>query len=313
VTAPVSLFALANAIVTDRTTAWAQFDCYLITLFGGGTLAYTTAPFDILLANGVTYQSSSVRIDDSDNKSQAHFKVGLDTDTWQVLLRPRSEDPVTLAAFPDQINGVPWLQAASAGALDAAQFLVKRAYFSPMPTYPVAPTGALPVGARNLFAGVVASVDITTAAAVITANDFRELLTLQMPRNVYQVLCRHTLFDAGCGLNAADFVQSGTVQAGSTKSLIVTTLSAPGGSSGTFALGVITFTSGLNATFSRTVRNTSGTTTLNLFSPLPFPVSVGDGFDLYPGCDKRLPTCTAFGNLINNGAFPYIPAPETAA
>jgi hypothetical protein len=44
-----------------------------------------------------------------------------------------------------------------------------------------------------------------------------------------------------------------------------------------------------------------------------FPVDVGDEFQLLPGCDRTLATCTnVFNNSAHFGGFPYIPTPETA-
>ena len=46
----------------------------------------------------------------------------------------------------------------------------------------------------------------------------------------------------------------------------------------------------------------------NLFLPMPFEVSVGDIFQVFAGCDKRLVTCKdKFINHINFQGFPYIP------
>ena len=120
------------------------------------------------------------------------------------------------------------------------------------------------------------------------------------------------LFDAGCGLNAATFQQTGTAQTGSNQKQIVTSLSPPGGSSGTFALGRILMTSGNNTGFQRTIRAVNGGS-LALYQPLPFAVAIGDSFHLWPGCSKHTGHCNAYGNIANFGGFPYIPNPETAA
>jgi len=48
---------------------------------------------------------------------------------------------------------------------------------------------------------------------------------------------------------------------------------------------------------------------------LPFlsSVVIGDQFQLLPGCDRTLATCTnVFNNAIHFGGFPFIPTPETA-
>jgi Phage conserved hypothetical protein BR0599/Uncharacterized conserved protein (DUF2163) len=289
---------------------------YTITLFGGGVIRFTDADFDIngnstsALVNGFKYSSQGVRVDQKESKTQAHFKVGTDTDTWTLVVMPRPFDTVTGAAYPDQIGGVPWLQAAQGGALDAADFQVDEAYFSAIPTWPMAPAGVSPVGCRTIFAGTVAEVDTTNAVAVLTVNDYRSLFTIQMPLHFYQAQCRHTLFDNGCMLSAATFAINGVVGAGSTQAVIIGSgLAVPAGSA-TYTLGRIVFTGGKNNTFQRTIKNWDGAQTLSLLNPLPFPVSAGDTFTAYPGCNKLFTVCGQFNNQVNYGGQPFIPAPE---
>lgn len=290
---------------------------YTITMAGGGQIRFTDADFDIkgnstsALVNGFTYSSGGVRVDQSASKTQAHFKVGTDTDSWTLVLMPRPFDLVTGAAFPDTIGGVPWIQAAQGGALDAADFQVDEAYFSAVPKWPVPPAGVSPVGCRTIFAGTVGEVDTTNTVAVLTVNDYRSLFTIQMPLHFYQAQCRHTLFDNGCQLSAASFAINGSAAAGSTQAKIVGAgLPRPQGS-GTYALGRLVMTSGLNNTYQRTIKSWDGSFTLSLLNPLPFAVSPGDTFTVYPGCDKLFTTCGAFGNQINYGGQPFIPPPET--
>lgn len=293
---------------------------YTITLAGGGVLRFTDADFPILgnstspRVNGFTYLSSGVGIDQKESKTQAHLKVGTDTDTWTVVFIPRPVDLVTGAPFPDMVGSVPFLQACQGGAFDAADFQVDEAYFSAIPTWPMPPAGMQPVGCRTVFAGQVAEVDTTNLVAIFTVNDFRALFAISVPLNFYQAQCRHALFDSGCsasgGPQAANFAINGTVSAGSTSTTIVANgLPKPQGS-GTYQLGRIVFTSGNNATFQRTIKSWDGAFTLGLLNPLPFAVEEGDGFVIYPGCDKTAATCAAFNNTSNYGGFLFIPNPE---
>ncbi len=290
-----------------------DFDCYTITLASGTVLRLTTADFDISDGNGNTWSSTGVRIDERRSRVTAHWKTGLDTDTWVVVVMPRPVDPVTGETFPDKIGNVPWLQAAQGGVLDAADFQVDRAVFAAMPTWPMPPGGAVPVGfIPGIFAGVVAEVDTTEIAAVLSVNDYRSLLSIQMPLHFWSGTCRHTLFDVGCTLSAAAFMTTGAALGGTTVASIVNALPVPAGS-GTYVLGSIKFTSGLNAGFSRTITGWNGAgQPLTLLQPFPFPIASGDTFVAYPGCNKTVATCTAFANLANYGGQPYVPAPETA-
>ncbi len=310
-----ALAALFNSFVAG-TGGMHVARLYTITLFGGSQLRFTDADFDILgnngsaLVNGFSYTSRGVAVDQKESKTQAHWKIGTDTDTWTLVVIPRPFDLVTGAAFPDMIGSVPWLQAAQGGALDAADFQVDEAYFSAIPGWPISPAGASPVGCKTIFAGTIAEVDTTNVVAVLTANDYRQLFTIQMPLHFFQAQCRHTLFDGGCQLNGAPYTISGTVGAGSTQSTIIGSgLPIPQGS-GTYQLGTIIMRSGLNATFRRTVKTWDGAFTLGLINPLPFAVAPGDEFFIYPGCDKLFTTCGLFGNQINYGGMPFIPPPE---
>lgn len=291
----------------------ADFDCYTITLASGTVLRFTTADFDVSDGGGNTWSSTGVRVDEKRSKVLAHWKTGLDVDTWVVVVMPRPVDPVTGAAFPDRIGNVPWLQAAQGGALDAADFQVDRAVFAGMPTWPMPPGGAVPVGfIYGVFAGVVGEVDTTEIAAVLSVNDYRSLLSVQMPVHFWQGTCRHTLFDAGCTLINSSFAEVGVAGGGTAVNSIVNTLPVPGGS-GTYVLGSVVFTSGENAGFSRTITGWSGAgQPLTLLQPFPFAINSGDAFVAYPGCNKTQASCTAFSNLANFGGQPYVPAPETA-
>jgi hypothetical protein len=289
------------------------FDLYTLTCVQGPVLRYTTCDRDVGYG-GTTWLAGTVRIEPANQRNALfHAKIGLDVDSWQAVFFPRLADDLTGTAFPDLIGSTPWLAAAAAGALDAAIVTVDRAYFGvPLPAPQAAPL--TPVGVLRLFAGRVAEVDLGRTGACVTVNSHLELLNVQMPRRLFQAPCKHRLFDAGCTLNAASYAATGTAGAGSTRYIMVATLAAPSGS-GTYTLGRVTFTSGLNKGFSRSVRSWDGTN-WTFISPLPFALAEGDAFTAYPGCDKTFTTCQAFQGsnaFLNFGGQPFIPAPETAA
>lgn len=311
---PGALLALlfpAAAGPTQR--QFAYFDLYTITCPSGPVLRYTTCDRDVGYS-GTVWQSQTVRIEPAGQRNALfHAKAGLDVDTWQAVFFPRPRDDKTGAAYPDEIGGTAWLAAAQAGALSGADATVDRAYFAiPFDAAAISAVSLTPVGVLRLFAGRVAEVDIGRSNAVLSINSYLELLNIQLPRNLFQAPCHHRLFDVGCTLNAASFAVSTSVASGSDRATLVSTATAPGGSSGTFTLGRVVITSGANAGFSRSVRYWEGTR-FALVTPLPFNVATGDTFTAYPGCNKQLTTCAAFSNTANFGGEPYIPAPETAA
>lgn len=307
--APSELVALING---GEFVCW---DLISIQLQNSSTvLRYTTADFNITDGTNI-WTSDGVRISSGDSTStgQAHWKTGLDVDTWQLTFIPRAFDQITGALFPDKIGDVPWLEAVDGGALDYADVEISRAYFATTPTYPLAPGGAPLVGAPLvIFAGLVAELDTTHMIATVTLRDYRTLLTTQSPPHVFQAGCRHTLFDVGCTLLAANFMKTGVVAVGSTKQAVIgNALAAPTGS-GTYALGRIIFTSGKNNTFARTIADWDGNWLLSLVNPLAFDPAVGDTFNVLPGCDKQFSTCSAFGNSPNFGGQEFVPAAETS-
>lgn len=304
------------ALLATRSFVFA--DLYTITTQNGGpVLRFTTADIDVRYS-ATTWSHGAPPIDTDANTGsspRAHWKPGLDVDTWTVVVMPRPIHPVTGAADPDTIAGVPWIEAAAGGALDSATVAVDRAYFAAWPTGASAfTTPAAPVGVLNIFTGRVAGVDVSRSRVGITINSHLHLLDASFPRNVYQAPCSHTLFDAGCQLVAASYAINGTVVTGSTNGVIRANISPPSGSA-TFALGRIVMTSGANNTFQRSIRSyTAGLpAALTLIAPFSFDIAIGDTFTVYPGCDKQQETCALFGNLDNFGGQPYIPAPEVAA
>lgn len=51
-----------------------------------------------------------------------------------------------------------------------------------------------------------------------------------------------------------------------------------------------------------------------VYEPLLYPVQVGDTFRVIPGCRKRKEDCVIkWGNMVNNGSFPDVPAPTQYA
>lgn len=301
---PGALVALINS------KAFVYAHLYTITLFGTqGTIQITDADFDIAYS-GLSFSSKGPFIDVAASKAVAHWKRGIDVDTWIVVVLPRSVD-VSGAAYPDKIGSSPWIAAARAGALDGADVQVDRAYFPAWPQ-PYRAVGT-PTGVLTMFAGTPAEVDCTDTLVALTLNDYREKLLQKLPRNLYQAGCRFTLYGPGCTLNPAIFARTGTIAIVNTPNYGLSAGVLPVLGSGTYAQGSIVMTSGLNAGFSRTIVTWNpNTLAISLLNPLPFAVAVGDGFTIKPGCDRQQPTCTLFGNLANYGGEPFVPDATTA-
>lgn len=286
------------------TRSFVNADLYTFTLAGG--TVFRVANADVAMTDGVTTWSKNPPIDPKSSRTAGHWKIGLDTDTWSTTIVPRNTDPVTGSAYPDTINGVPFLSAARGGALDGADVLIERGYLAAWPI-PWTPTVTF-TGKIVMFRGRVSKVDVTRSACKIEIEDYRSLLRQLMPRNLFQAPCRHTLFDAGCTLSAGAFQVSGTVGAGSTGNTLYATLAQ---AAGYFSLGRVVMTSGNNNTLARGVRFWDGAK-FTLLSPFPFDLMAGDTFHVFPGCDKAFSTCRdKFSNTVNYGGTPTIPVAES--
>lgn len=280
-----------------------QFDLYTFTLATGLVLRYADALYDVVIGANTWLcgRSGGVVIDEAGSQPTAHWTIGFDTGSWAVTILPRSGI--------DMIGDLDFLPAIRAGLLDGATVSVDRAYVT---AWPVMPGLKLtPIGTVNVFYGRVAEIDFGRSAVVVNMNDPRELLDVQMPRNLYSAQCRYTLFDAGCTLNRDDFDSSALITGVPGLEVLTTSVVA---ADDYFSLGYALFTSGRNAGLTQMIRqSTAENGMISLIAPMPFSVQVGDALTLYPGCDKLLTTCgNKFANADNFGGFPFIPAAETA-
>jgi uncharacterized phage protein (TIGR02218 family) len=261
-------------------------DCFTFTLLSGLILTYTNADVPIAL-NGTTYLANSILVDG------LHYKCscGLDVDQQKITISATSADTV---------NGVPFLQALRNGVFDGCEVIRERAFLTAW--------SAAPIGSVILFKGRFGSIDdVGRSTAEVTVNSDLVLLDLNMPRNLYSPACLHVLYDSGCGLTKNAFGANGTVGAGSSNVTINWS-----GSSSAYAQGTITFTSGVNAGVSATVKWASSSA-LSLAYPLVNAPAAGDAFTIYQGCDHTMSTCQSkFNNLANFRGFPFIPPPTFA-
>ena len=91
------------------------------------------------------------------------------------------------------------------------------------------------------------------------------------------------------------------------------TVTPLGGESGWFDFGKLTWLTGDNAGLSMEVKQyMPGQLTLAL--PMPYPIQIGDVYEVHPGCDKQLATCIGkFDNVANFRGEPYVPGTDRIA
>jgi hypothetical protein len=239
-------------------------------------------------------------------------------------------DQLDIEVFADQDDilgffsggALTWQQAFHQGLFDGAFCELLRAYISygapDYITYTVQ-------GTVTRFYGRVSDIEIGRTSSKIMVKSLLDLLTVQMPRRLFQSACNHKFGEPGVGMCGYDRV-NGLNALGSSTGIGQVTITCGGGSdqnsiatsfvpspSTSYDNGSIVGASGLNSGFMRTIGKISGGV-IYFLKPWVFPVVAGtDQFNLLPGCDRTLATCTGtFNNQLRYGGFPYVPPPESA-
>ncbi|MDR3425298.1 MAG: DUF2163 domain-containing protein [Alphaproteobacteria bacterium] len=129
---------------------------------------------------------------------------------------------------------------------------------------------------------------------------------LQRPvGDTYTPECRFDLGDSRCGVAVA--TKAGSVTSVTDNANFFD--AAQTAATGVYNYGKLTWLTGANAGQSMEVKNWDGTQQLfTLWLPMPNMISIGDTYNVAPGCDKRFATCrNVFSNGTNFGGFPYVP------
>ena len=126
----------------------------------------------------------------------------------------------------------------------------------------------------------------------------------QIPIRTYGQACDAELGDTRCTVDLAPLTIQGIVSATASRRRFDAIFGvSPEPIAGVYIGGLLTFTTGDNAGYSREVRLDAAIDTVGQIEVAePFPVEIvpGDEFDLTPGCDKAYATCRdRFDNLAN--------------
>jgi uncharacterized phage protein (TIGR02218 family) len=174
-----------------------------------------------------------------------------------------------------------------------------------MPTY-----GDTSPGTVVLFAGRISDIDCSRTGIDLKCRSHLELLNIQMPRRLWQPSCTHTFGDAMCQFDRSAFQATFSAGPGSGPEQIATSVSPT--PTNLYIQGTIVGLTGGNAGSSRTIVNIASGW-IYVSRAFLSPVLLDDQFQLLPGCDRTLATCTnVFNNASHFGGFPYVPTPETA-
>ena len=272
--------ATPELIALLATDSFLMADLYTFTLSNGTIYRFTNYDIDLswggnaYTKNGLSFERGGTRI-----------TTGVEVDTLDITVFQKN------TAF----EGIGILRIIANGGLDGAEFKLERLFF----TDPLTPVGSLWV-----FSGRVSECEATRHEGKITVKSDLELLNIQMPRNLYQASCIHSLYDSGCGIPKTGVSGTITSVSGTTYGVSVAAADA------FYNEGMIEFTSGANNGVKRTIKahaSNKVTVTLNLQNA----VNVGDTIKLYAGCDRTQATCqNKFNNLSNFRGFPFVPIPE---
>ncbi|HAV5429480.1 TPA: DUF2163 domain-containing protein [Acinetobacter baumannii] len=264
-------------------------DLYTITTIQGIEYCYTS--YDVNL----TVQGKEFRADGPIiSREGTSLSLGIEVDNLSITIETNENT---------KFGDVPIAQAFHNGILDGARFKLER-IFMDMNT----PTDTS-AGTLVLFEGRIVEPELDRYEINASVVSDVDNLKLQMPRNLYTPGCLNTLFDSACGLLSADFAVNTTIGTNSTPNRILCELSQP---QGWFTQGVVEFLEGVNIGIKRTVRlHEAGSLLLTL--PLLEMAEIGEAIRVYPGCDKRLDTCTnRFNNRSRFRGAPFVPVPETS-
>lgn len=264
-------------------------DLYTITTIQGIEYRYTS--YDVnLIVQGKEFRADGPVI----SRDGISLSLGIEVDNLSITIETNEST---------KFGDVPVAQAFHNGILDGARFKLERIF---MDMYTPTDTSA---GTLVLFEGRIVEPELDRYEINASVVSDVDNLKLQMPRNLYTPGCLNTLFDSACGLLNSDFAINTTIGVNSTPNRIICELSQP---QGWFTQGVVEFLEGANIGIKRTVRlHEAGALLLTL--PLLDMPEIGEAIRVYPGCDKRLDTCTnRFNNRTRFRGAPFVPVPETS-
>lgn len=283
-----------KTLLASRPTSQHLANLFTFTLKTGDVHYFTDAPRNITIA-GITYIGGRTTGNQPKIlRGQVKLSRGVSVDSQKVTLLDQDGE------FVDRFL---------LGYFNLALYTMARV-FAAGPTSPWSD----PV---VRFAGQVASIDQMGRGSVqMTVKSMLNLLDNDFPRKVIQIDCNNTLYDATCGLTRAAHSANGIVGAGSTQNTLKGNVT---GAADYFALGIVSFTSGVLNGLSYYVQHSLIDGTIYPGYPFLEAPAAGDTYTISAGCDKTLATCQSkFGYNASSGAaprfegLPFVPPPTAA-
>lgn len=172
-----------------------------------------------------------------------------------------------------------------------------------------------PLERMVIFSGKVGEISYNDEGLSIEALDDQKLLEENFGRT-YTTHDPYTFGDAQFGLSEATYTEGGTIDFVLSNRLKFKASGAmTGQDAGWFTFGKLTFLTGPNTGWSGEVKihakdgDVNIGTSIEFYIPTPFPMTVGDTFDVVAGYDGSFEQSkNKFNNGINFGGFPHVEA-----
>lgn len=320
-----ALTALVNYLNSNDTVVLC--DLYTFALAGGIVLRQCDYPLSTLTIPATNFPGSPLNYAASGNvifsrgprfgRTKVNTKVGIEPAELDLDVYAAGS---TTAESADMVGTLTWQQFAQAGGFDGATVEVDR-FFIPTGGDGFAGPLVSDLGCIVWFYGKVADIDISRSVIKMKIKSYINLLQQQqMPRRLFQSGCTHIFGDAMCKFdrvtgNNGNGTPTGVgafnieAVAGSSQTDIINAIGVPS----YMALGTCTGLSGQNTGISRGIQSVGIPTIVGLLRGFPYPVMVGDLFQLLPGCTHQASFCQGtLNNLAFYGGFDYVPPPEYA-
>lgn len=153
--------------------------------------------------------------------------------------------------------------------------------------------------------------EVLTASANLRQRGLMEVFTASCRYGFGSTLDARCPVDLGAITVTGSATSTAVPAASNTSTRRILIDSSRGEAAGHFDLGIVTFTGGANAGASSEVKRFEGGVFV-LWSPLLYPIEVGDTYSATPGCNKSPADHMRFNaDMIDYGGFPDVPGSDS--
>lgn len=162
-----------------------------------------------------------------------------------------------------------------------------------------------PPGHILMVRGIIGQISMSDRRYNAEIRSFSQILQQQIS-TITTKECRAVFGDSKCTKNLSSLTDQLTITGiTSNRQFVVNSSRA----TGFYDLGQITFNSGNNNGVKTMILSYSNGT-IQLFEPVPYPLTIGDTLTAIAGCNKSIEACKNFNNIINYQGEPHIPGED---